>query len=207
MSGVADFVTLAAYEFPFPAFVLLAVLSLSACGQNWNDPYPRRDEGKAVLYTVFEERPKHLDPARSYSSNEVEFTGQIYEPPCNTIFSNGLTRWYRSPRWPCRWCGIGIRRAMSCRQRAAGEDRTQQLRYSHQAGHPLPAASRLRTAAQRPAALSGSAGKGPGAHQHAAGFSLYRHARIDGRGLRVRNQAAGQPAAEFADFRPDDRIH
>src|ERR1700690_78760 len=60
---------------------LLAALSLAACGQSWNDPYPRRDEGKAVLYTVFEERPKHLDPARSYSSNEVEFTGQIYEPP------------------------------------------------------------------------------------------------------------------------------
>ena len=67
-------------------FALLPVLSLSACGQNWNDPYPRRDEGKAVLYTVFEERPKHLDPARSYSSNEVEFTGQIYEPPLQYHF-------------------------------------------------------------------------------------------------------------------------
>ena len=27
------------------------------------------------------ERPKHLDPAQSYSSNEITFTGQIYEPP------------------------------------------------------------------------------------------------------------------------------
>jgi oligopeptide transport system substrate-binding protein len=65
---------------------LVSILSLAACGQNWNDPYPKRDEGKKVFYTVFEERPKHLDPARSYSSNEVEFTGQIYEPPLQYHF-------------------------------------------------------------------------------------------------------------------------
>ena len=28
----------------------------------------------------FQERPKHLDPARSYSSNEYAFIAQIYEP-------------------------------------------------------------------------------------------------------------------------------
>jgi hypothetical protein len=65
---------------------LVAVMSLVACGQNWNDPYPKREEGGKVLYTVFEERPKHLDPAKSYSSNEVEFTGQIYEPPLQYHF-------------------------------------------------------------------------------------------------------------------------
>lgn len=65
--------------------VLIGVLllaSLSACGKApWNDPYPEADRGKNTLYSVFNERPKHLDPARSYSSNEVVFTGQIYEPP------------------------------------------------------------------------------------------------------------------------------
>ena len=65
--------------------VFLGVLLLSflaACGKApWNDPYPEAERGKNTLYSVFNERPKHLDPARSYSSNEVVFTGQIYEPP------------------------------------------------------------------------------------------------------------------------------
>ncbi|UCC57416.1 MAG: ABC transporter substrate-binding protein [Gammaproteobacteria bacterium] len=33
------------------------------------------------MYSSFQERPNHLDPVQSYSSNEVRFTGQIYEPP------------------------------------------------------------------------------------------------------------------------------
>ncbi|MDX2458436.1 MAG: ABC transporter substrate-binding protein [Gammaproteobacteria bacterium] len=55
---------------------------LAACDQQpWNRPYPADDAGRNILYSLFQERPKHLDPARSYSSNEVTFTGQIYEPP------------------------------------------------------------------------------------------------------------------------------
>ncbi len=65
------------------ALALVLLLSLlTACGKTpWNDPYPEAERGKNTLYSVFNERPKHLDPARSYSSNEVVFTGQIYEPP------------------------------------------------------------------------------------------------------------------------------
>ncbi len=59
---------------------------LAGCGEVWNNPYPHEDSGQNTLYSVFEERPKHLDPARSYSSNEVEFTGQIYEPPLQYHF-------------------------------------------------------------------------------------------------------------------------
>lgn len=69
----------------FP-FLFLTTL-LPGCGDAWNNPYPQEGgAGTATLYTVFEERPKHLDPARSYSSNEVEFTGQIYEPPLQYHF-------------------------------------------------------------------------------------------------------------------------
>lgn len=46
-----------------------------------NSPYPDQDDEKKALYTSFSLRPKHLDPARSYSSNEIAITGQIYEPP------------------------------------------------------------------------------------------------------------------------------
>lgn len=57
---------------------------LTACSvQPWNDPHARTDRGDAqnVLYAAFAQRPKHLDPARSYSSDEYRFIGQIYEPP------------------------------------------------------------------------------------------------------------------------------
>lgn len=64
---------------------LLCLLSclalLGACSETpLNDPYPSRDEAKNVLYTAFAERPKHLDPARAYSSNEYEIIAQVYEP-------------------------------------------------------------------------------------------------------------------------------
>lgn len=67
--------------------LLVMGLSLMAgCSDVWNDPYPDSQAGANVLYSAFSERPKHLDPARSYSSNEVEFTGQIYEPPLQYHF-------------------------------------------------------------------------------------------------------------------------
>lgn len=63
-------------------FVCLSFfLLLAGCGQSWNDPYPAADAGQNILYTVFTERPKHLDPAQSYTEDELAFTGQIYEPP------------------------------------------------------------------------------------------------------------------------------
>ncbi len=61
--------------------LLIPVFLLAACSGPVNNPYPANEAGKQTLYSAFGERPKHLDPARSYSSNEVAFTGQIYEPP------------------------------------------------------------------------------------------------------------------------------
>ena len=68
--------------------ILLGVgLSLiTGCTDSWNTPYPGSAAHANVVYSAFSERPKHLDPARSYSSNEVEFTGQIYEPPLQSTF-------------------------------------------------------------------------------------------------------------------------
>lgn len=63
-------------------WLIVASSLLTACGeQNWNNPYAAEDADKNILYTVFTERPKHLDPVQSYSSNEIQFTAQIYEPP------------------------------------------------------------------------------------------------------------------------------
>ncbi len=65
----------------------LWVLSMAGCGDStWNAPYPDADAGTNTYYNSFEERPKHLDPARSYSSNENVFLAQIYEPPLQYHF-------------------------------------------------------------------------------------------------------------------------
>ena len=65
--------------------LILLVIALAACnrldGRAWNDPYPASDHGRNILYSVFIERPKHLDPVQSYSENEIAFTAQIYESP------------------------------------------------------------------------------------------------------------------------------
>jgi oligopeptide transport system substrate-binding protein len=61
--------------------------ALGGCSDRpWNSPYPPAQAGKNILYSSFSERPKHLDPAQSYSSNEVVFTAQIYEPPLQYHF-------------------------------------------------------------------------------------------------------------------------
>ena len=61
--------------------IILSALTLAGCSELWNDPYPIDRSGANVLYSAFVERPKHLDPVQSYSSNEILMTAQIYEPP------------------------------------------------------------------------------------------------------------------------------
>ncbi len=61
--------------------LVLGVIFVAACGRVWNDPYPASERGKNILYTAFTERPKHLDPAQAYTSDEFDFIEQIYEPP------------------------------------------------------------------------------------------------------------------------------
>ncbi len=64
-----------------------AVAFLGACGDApWNDPYPRGQATANLVYSSFSERPKHLDPVRSYSANEYAFIAQIYEPPLQYHF-------------------------------------------------------------------------------------------------------------------------
>ncbi|MSQ20775.1 MAG: peptide ABC transporter substrate-binding protein [Betaproteobacteria bacterium] len=61
--------------------LLLAFLALAGCGRVWNDPYPAIERDANILYSSFTERPKTLDPAKSYTSDEWDFISQIYEPP------------------------------------------------------------------------------------------------------------------------------
>jgi ABC-type transport system substrate-binding protein len=63
------------------AACVLALLAGGCGAPPWNDPYSARERGDNVLYSSFSERPKHLDPVRSYSENEYAFIAQVYEPP------------------------------------------------------------------------------------------------------------------------------
>lgn len=73
-----------------PAFFLTFLLIfLTACDiSQLNNPYLASDDKTSILYSSFSERPKHLDPAVSYSSNEYELIGQIYEPPYQYHYLN-----------------------------------------------------------------------------------------------------------------------
>lgn len=59
---------------------------LGACDGIWNSPYPPGQASEPIYYSSFAERPKHLDPVRSYSSNEAAFISQVYEPPLQYDF-------------------------------------------------------------------------------------------------------------------------
>ncbi len=66
--------------------ILFPLALLASCSQPFNSPYPDDAPGRAVLYSAFSDRPKHLDPARSYSENEYVYLGNIYEPPLQYHF-------------------------------------------------------------------------------------------------------------------------
>lgn len=60
---------------------LFILLALTACSGPVNSPHGVGESAANVLFAAFSERPKHLDPARAYSENEMAYIGQIYEPP------------------------------------------------------------------------------------------------------------------------------
>ena len=61
--------------------IWLVLPLLGACAEPWNSPYPANERFDNTLYSSFSARPKHLDPARSYSSNEWTFIQSVYETP------------------------------------------------------------------------------------------------------------------------------
>ncbi len=59
--------------------IFLQAFLLSGC--ILNNPYTDEEIQKNILFSSFSERPKKLDPARSYSSDEYRLICRIYEPP------------------------------------------------------------------------------------------------------------------------------
>ena len=62
--------------------IILVLIICTNLHASWvlNNPYPKAQSTQNIYYSSFTEQPKTLDPARSYSSNEYLFIGQIYEP-------------------------------------------------------------------------------------------------------------------------------
>ena len=59
--------------------IFIAGILISGCIPN--NPYREEETLANIFYNSFSEPPKHLDPAKSYSSNEYAILAQIYEPP------------------------------------------------------------------------------------------------------------------------------
>lgn len=60
---------------------MACIFLIFSSGCTPNNPYRSTEAGKNIFYSTFLEPPKHLDPARAYSSDEYDFIAQIYEPP------------------------------------------------------------------------------------------------------------------------------
>jgi oligopeptide transport system substrate-binding protein len=75
------------HSFKYLLLISLVGSLLYGCenGQ-WNNPYRDGDQHKDIIYTSFKERPKELDPVKSYNAAEYDFIAQIYEPPLQYHF-------------------------------------------------------------------------------------------------------------------------
>lgn len=63
-------------------FVVSIIFVLSACDKAaLNSPQPIELYSKNIRFGSFSESPKTLDPAQSYSVDEIQIIAQIYEPP------------------------------------------------------------------------------------------------------------------------------
>ena len=60
---------------PLIKCVFISLLLLTGCkdGQ-WNNPYRSQDTQADIIYTSFQERPKELDPVKSYNAAEYEWS-------------------------------------------------------------------------------------------------------------------------------------
>jgi oligopeptide transport system substrate-binding protein len=61
-------------------------VALSGCGRVLNSPYPASDDHANIIYASFDEEPKHLDTAISYSSDGLALLCNIVEPPLTYHF-------------------------------------------------------------------------------------------------------------------------
>lgn len=59
--------------------ILFLILMLPVYAE-WNNPYSKNEEKEKIIYRAFSSKPKSLDPAIAYYSDEMAVLCQIYEP-------------------------------------------------------------------------------------------------------------------------------
>lgn len=63
-------------------YALLMLTGLLGCTDvTPNNPYPEEEQHQNIFYSAFSQRPRFLDPARSYTSDESAIISQVYEAP------------------------------------------------------------------------------------------------------------------------------
>ncbi|MBU1666905.1 ABC transporter substrate-binding protein [bacterium] len=65
----------------FFKLLLLLIMVNPLCSDVWNTPHQPSKVKEKILFSAFSFPPKHLDPVVSYSMNEWQIIGQVYEPP------------------------------------------------------------------------------------------------------------------------------
>ena len=166
--------------------------------------------GKNILYSSFTERPKHLDPAQSYTSDECDVHAQIYEPPLQYHY---LKRPYEL---------IPLSAASRCREpryldadgtRAAAGSPASAVAFSDyeiriRPRHPLPAAPRVRRRRRRQAALSRSDRRRDQAQVSTlADFKQTGTRELNAEDYVYQIKRLAHPRAALADLRPHGRVH
>src|SRR3989338_1414381 len=61
-------------------FIIISCFWCIATLAQWNNPHIQKP-AQAILHGAFVSSPKTLDPAKAYSSDEMQIIAQIYEPP------------------------------------------------------------------------------------------------------------------------------
>lgn len=60
---------------------IVTLVTLIGCDSALNSPYDEAERTSNTFFSSFAQRPRFLDPARVYSTDESAFISQIYEPP------------------------------------------------------------------------------------------------------------------------------
>ncbi len=174
---------------PVLALAAAACLGVAGCGEVWNNPHPSAESRKNILYSVFVDRPKHLDPVQSYASDEATFTRQIYEPPLQ----------YHYLKRPYELVPLTAVEVPKPTDIEGGKYTVYEIRIKPGIRYqPHPAFNPRHLALDRAAIAQ---------HEDALRPARARDARTAGRRLHLPDQAARTSAPAFADLRPDERVH
>ena len=181
-------------------FAAALLVVLAGCD---NSPLPKGAAEQNTIYSAMvENTPRHLDPTASYWSNDTLVTYQVYEPPYGYHY---LKRPFelvpKSAEKVVTPIYLDKARQPVARRRPRRAGGRERLRSADQEGHPVPAASRIRTGRARPLSLPRPEARRDRQAPRPDRVRAQRHARAGRRGLRLCPEAPRHDAHHDADLR------